>query len=117
MGRNQSLAYERLVAIGKPILAPDQPGSKTVKNPDPDSFRPQNQRLRPQNPKQTRPQHEFAGISGRFDCTLEALTPLLVGDGKEPARFVGLAEYIRNPRGGSLPTVPGTSLKGAIRLL
>src|SRR5271157_1624937 len=56
MGRNQSLAYERLVAIGKPILAPDQPGSKTVKNPDPDSFRPQNQRLRPQNPKQTRPQ-------------------------------------------------------------
>jgi hypothetical protein len=61
--------------------------------------------------------HEFAGISGRFDCTLEALTPLLVGDGKEPARFVGLAEYIRNPRGGSLPTVPGTSLKGAIRSL
>src|SRR5271157_14871 len=56
MGRNQSLAYERLVAIGKPILAPNQPGSKTVKNPDPDCFRPQNQRLRPQNPKQTRPQ-------------------------------------------------------------
>src|SRR5271157_5133193 len=56
MGRNQSLAHERLVAIGKPILAPDQPGSKTVKNPDPDSFRPQNQRSRTQNPKQTRPQ-------------------------------------------------------------
>src|SRR5208283_4277875 len=30
--------------------------SETVKNPDPDSFRPQNQRSRTQNPKQTRPQ-------------------------------------------------------------
>src|SRR5271157_3542324 len=33
-----------------------KPGSETVKNPDPDSFRPQNQRSRTQNPKQTRPQ-------------------------------------------------------------
>src|SRR5271166_3578496 len=33
-----------------------KPGSETVKNPDPDSFRPQNQRSRPQNPQQTRPQ-------------------------------------------------------------
>ena len=30
--------------------------SETVNNPDPDSFRPQNQRSRPQNPKQTRRQ-------------------------------------------------------------
>ncbi len=30
--------------------------SETVKNPDPDSFRPQNQRSRTQNPQQTRPQ-------------------------------------------------------------
>ena len=30
--------------------------SETVNNPDPDSFRPQNQRSRTQNPKQTRPQ-------------------------------------------------------------
>src|SRR5271166_3711858 len=29
-----------------PILAPDQARVKTVKNPDPDSFRPQNQRSR-----------------------------------------------------------------------
>src|SRR5271166_1666462 len=42
--------------IGKPILAPDQARSETVKNPDPDSFRPQNQRSRAQNPEQTRPQ-------------------------------------------------------------
>src|SRR5271166_4113691 len=33
-----------------------KPGSETVKNPDRDSFRPQNQRSRPQNPQQTRPQ-------------------------------------------------------------
>ena len=33
-----------------------KPGSETVNNPDPDSFRPQNQRSRPQNPQQTRPQ-------------------------------------------------------------
>ena len=33
-----------------------KPGSETVNNPDPDSFRPQNQRSRTQNPKQTRPQ-------------------------------------------------------------
>src|SRR5271157_1456365 len=30
--------------------------SETVNNPDPDSFRPQNQRSRTQNPQQTRPQ-------------------------------------------------------------
>ena len=33
-----------------------KPGSETVNNPDPDSFRPQGQRSRTQNPKQTRPQ-------------------------------------------------------------
>src|SRR5208337_4472748 len=33
-----------------------KPGSETVNNPDPESFRPQNQRSRTQNPKQTRPQ-------------------------------------------------------------
>jgi hypothetical protein len=33
-----------------------KPGSETVKNPDPDSFRPQNPRSSTQNPQQTRPQ-------------------------------------------------------------
>ena len=33
-----------------------KPGSETVNNPDPDSFRAQIQRLRTQNPQQTRPQ-------------------------------------------------------------
>src|SRR5208283_3638985 len=33
-----------------------KPGSETVNNPDPDSFRPQNQGSRAQNPEQTRPQ-------------------------------------------------------------
>jgi len=34
----------------------NKPGSETVNNPDPDSFRPQNQRSRTQNPEQTGPQ-------------------------------------------------------------
>src|SRR5271157_5492070 len=34
----------------------NKPGLETVNNPDPDCFRPQNQGLRTQNPKQTRPQ-------------------------------------------------------------
>ena len=38
------------------LLAPDQARVKTVNNPDPDSFRPQNQRSRTQNPKKMRPQ-------------------------------------------------------------
>src|SRR5271157_117071 len=44
------------MTIGKPIWHLIKPGSETVNNPDPDSFRPQNQRSRTQNPKQTRPQ-------------------------------------------------------------
>jgi len=39
-----------------------KPGSETVNNPDPDSFRPQNQRSRPQNPQQTRPQPLWIGV-------------------------------------------------------
>src|SRR5208283_3704859 len=39
-----------------------KPGSETVNNPDPDAFRPQNQRSRTQNPKQTRPQPLWIGV-------------------------------------------------------
>jgi len=39
-----------------------KPGSKTVNNTDPDSFRPQNQRSRTQNPKQTRRQPLWIGV-------------------------------------------------------
>lgn len=53
--------------------------------------------------------HRFSGLSGRFDCTLEVLTPLFVGDGR--GNFVGLS----SPR--KQPFIPGTSLKGAIRSL
>src|SRR5271157_613254 len=44
------------------ILAPDQARVKTVKNPDPDSFRPENQRSRTQNPQQMRPQPLWIGV-------------------------------------------------------
>jgi CRISPR/Cas system CSM-associated protein Csm3 (group 7 of RAMP superfamily) len=53
--------------------------------------------------------HRLQGLSGRFDCTLEALTPLLVGDGK--GRFVGLSGSRQEP------VIPATSLKGAFRAL
>jgi hypothetical protein len=53
--------------------------------------------------------HRFQGLSGRFDCTLEALTPLLVGDGR--GRFVGLTGLRQEP------VIPATSLKGAFRAL
>jgi len=53
--------------------------------------------------------HRFEGLSGRFECTLEALTPLFIGDGR--GRFFGLAGPRREP------IIPGTSLKGAIRAL
>src|SRR5271157_4835120 len=39
-----------------------KPGSETVNNPDPECFRPQNQGLRAQNPKQTRPQPLWIGV-------------------------------------------------------
>lgn len=53
--------------------------------------------------------HRIEGLSGRFECTLEALTPLYVGDGS--GRFCGLGGA------GKRPIIPGTSLKGAIRSL
>lgn len=53
--------------------------------------------------------HRLVGISGRFECTLEALTPLFVGDGNE--RFAGLSSTRQEP------VVPATSLKGAFRAL
>jgi hypothetical protein len=53
--------------------------------------------------------HRYEGLSGRFEFTLEALTPLFVGDGS--GRFCGLSSPRRQP------IIPGTSLKGAIRSL
>jgi len=63
------------VAIGKAILAPDQVLSETVNNPVPDSFRPQNQRSRPQNPKQTRPQLLDVRTSNARDVGNRAFVP------------------------------------------
>lgn len=52
--------------------------------------------------------HRMSGLSGRLDCQLEALTPLLIGDGN--GRFV---RHRRSQR----PYIPATSLKGSIRSL
>ena len=52
--------------------------------------------------------HTSSGLSGRLWCELEALTPLLIGDGHR--RFV---EHRHNSR----PYIPATSLKGTIRSL
>ena len=50
--------------------------------------------------------HNLSGLAGRLWCELEALTPLLIGDGK--GRFL---------RRRGVPYLPATSLKGAIRSL
>ena len=52
--------------------------------------------------------HTLCGLSGRLCCELEALTPLLIGDGK--------GEFVRHADDHQ-PYIPATSLKGAIRSL
>ncbi|GIW83326.1 MAG: hypothetical protein KatS3mg105_5133 [Gemmatales bacterium] len=52
--------------------------------------------------------HCMAGLSGRIHCTLTALTPLIIGDGR--GNFV---THAKNKR----PYIPATSLKGVIRSL
>ncbi len=54
--------------------------------------------------------HRLSGLSGRLWCEFEALTPVFIGDGGTPARFV------RHARSGQ-PYIPATSLKGVIRSL
>ena len=53
--------------------------------------------------------HNLHGLSGRLWCELEALTPLLIGDG---SRDPGFVRHRNGP-----PYIPATSLKGAIRSL
>ena len=55
--------------------------------------------------------HTFSGLSGRLWCELEALTPLLIGDGRAPN-----IQFVRHTHNGQ-PYIPSTSLKGAIRSL
>jgi hypothetical protein len=52
--------------------------------------------------------HQFSGLSGRVWCELEALTPLLIGDGQ--------GNFVRR-KTDNKPYIPATSLKGAIRSL
>src|SRR5271157_1142696 len=56
MGRNLIALVSKTCGHRQADSGRIKPGSETVNNPDPDSFRPQNQRSRTQNPKQTRPQ-------------------------------------------------------------
>jgi CRISPR/Cas system CSM-associated protein Csm3 (group 7 of RAMP superfamily) len=52
--------------------------------------------------------HCLQGLAGRLDMTLEALTPLLINDGK--------GSFVASKRTGR-PFIPGTSLKGMVRSL
>ena len=52
-------------------------------------------------------QHTLSGLSGRISCELEALTPLVISDGR--GYFVHHHDW--------RPFIPGTSLKGAVRSL
>ena len=63
--------------------------------------------------------HTFNGLSGRLWCELEALTPLLIGDGQTPNIPPNIPPNIRfvRHRHNGQPYIPGTSLKGAIRSL
>jgi|SRR5579884_434209 len=51
--------------------------------------------------------HRLVGLAGRVDCTLEALTPLLINDGH--------GQFVRNA--AMRPYLPATSLKGMVRSL
>ncbi len=55
--------------------------------------------------------HTLSGLSGRLWCELEALTPLIIGDGQAPN-----IQFVRHQH-NSQPYIPGTSLKGPIRSL
>ena len=55
--------------------------------------------------------HRLHGLSGRLWCELEALTPLLIGDGSREPKFVRHAAH------NGPPYIPATSLKGVIRAL
>jgi CRISPR/Cas system CSM-associated protein Csm3 (group 7 of RAMP superfamily) len=74
---------------------------------------------RPIDRKPPRYHHRLDGLAGRFDCTLEALTPLIICDegaigpgGKRTYQFQGLGLKQRGR-----PVIPGTSLKGMVRSL
>src|SRR5208337_358305 len=60
MGRNLIARVSKTCGHRQADSGRIKPGSETVNNPDPDPFRPQNQRSRTQNPKQTRPQPPVA---------------------------------------------------------
>ena len=52
--------------------------------------------------------HTSSGLSGRLWCELEALTPLIIGDGH--------GQFVRHQH-NQRPYIPATSLKGAMRSL
>lgn len=52
--------------------------------------------------------HTLSGTSGRIWCELEALTPLMIGDGR--------GEFVRH-KSNQKPYIPSTSLKGVVRSL
>ena len=63
--------------------------------------------------------HTLSGISGRIWCELEALTPLIIGDGNAPnidGNAPNIKRFVRHSHDGP-PYIPSASLKGVIRSL
>lgn len=58
--------------------------------------------------------HALNGVSGRIWCELEALTPLIIGDGGDGQDQVKNIEFVRKKQ---KPYIPSTSLKGVVRSL
>jgi CRISPR/Cas system CSM-associated protein Csm3 (group 7 of RAMP superfamily) len=54
--------------------------------------------------------HRFSGLSGRIEGHIEPLTPLIIGDGRDPKDVHFLLR-------DNMPIIPATSLKGMIRSL
>jgi CRISPR-associated protein Csm3 len=54
--------------------------------------------------------HCWQHNAGWLECTLTALTPLLIGDGKNAGEFI-------KSRSTNAPFIPGTSIKGMLRSL
>ena len=83
-------------------LSPASPTALWAADPDPDSFRPQNQRSRPQNPKQTRPQPPVergcgnSGVRGEFRGNSGVLQPIMPLDLPVKVRPWELTVYPRS---------------------
>lgn len=68
--------------------------------------------VQPEPPTRARPayHHRYDGLAGELECTLTALTPLLIGSSGDPGKFIVSSCTKQH-------FIPATSLKGMIRSL